>query len=236
MLINTPVIVLKSFAFNDTSIIARCFSRDKGKISFIIKGAYSKKSSKFAHFQPLNYLDVIYRHNQKRELQVLHKVYFKESWTGIIKELLSITLAMTILELTDKTLSFEDPHPNLFKKLVSVLREYDKKKLDPNLLFWFYECSLLTDLGFRPSLQNDNLTGVKIVDPNSGKNSGQILSDLLTKDISTFTFKKIAFKDKKIISDYLWSLICFHFEGMENIKSINVTREIMMGIKSFKNK
>ena len=30
--------------------------------------------------------------------------------------------------------------------------------------------------------------------------------------------------------------MCYHFEGMENIKSMSVTREIMMGIKSFKNK
>ena len=66
---------------------------------------------------------------------------------------------MTILELTDKSLSFEDPHPNLFRTLVKVLRSYNNKDLDPNLLFWFYECSLLKDLGFRPSLQNDQLNG-----------------------------------------------------------------------------
>ena len=129
-MISTQVIVLKSFNYNDNSIIARCFSKDKGKISFIIKGAYSKKSSKFAQFQPLNYLDVIYRHNQKRDLQILHKVNFKESWTKITTELTTITLSMTILELTDKSLSFEDPHPNLFETLVKVLRSYNNKDLD----------------------------------------------------------------------------------------------------------
>ncbi len=236
MLINTPVIVLKSFNYNDNSIIARCFSKDKGKISFIVKGVYSKKSSKFAQFQPLNYLDVIYRHNQKRDLQILHKVNFKESWTKITTELTPITLSMTILELTDKSLSFEDPHPNLFKILVKVLRAYNNKDLDPNLLFWFYECSLLKDLGFRPSLENDHLIGMKVVDPNSGIKSNEILSKLLTEDISNLTIQKIEPKDKKIISDYLWGLMCYHFEGMETIKSMNVTRDIMIGIKSFKNK
>ena len=103
-------------------------------------------------------------------------------------------------------------------------------------MFWFYECSLLKDLGFRPSLQNDNLMGMKTIDPNSGVKSGQILSKLLTEDISRISFQKISSKDKKIISNYLWSLMCYHVEGMENIKSINVTRDIMMGIKSFKNK
>ena len=46
MIINTPAIVLKSFPYGDTSLIARCFSKDNGKISLIIKGARSKKSSK----------------------------------------------------------------------------------------------------------------------------------------------------------------------------------------------
>ena len=217
-------------------MIARCFSKDKGKISFIIKGVYSKKSSKFAQFQPLNYLDVIYKHNQKRDLQILQKANFKESWTKIAKDLTSITLSMTILELTDKSLSIEDPHPNLFKILVKVLRAYNNKDLDSNLLFWFYECSLLKDLGFRPSLQNESLMGLKTIDPNSGIKSSQILFNLLTEDISNLSVQKIESKDKKIISDYLWGLMCYHFEGMENIKSMNVTRDIMMGIKSFKNK
>ena len=70
----------------------------------------------------------------------------------------------------------------------------------------------------------------------SSVKSSQILSELLTEDISNLTVQKIASKDKKIISDYLWSLMCYHFEGMENIKSMNVTKDIMMGIKSFKNK
>ena len=236
MLISTPVIVLNSFLFKDSSIIARCFSKKKGKISFIIKGAFSKRFSKYAQFQPLNYLDVIYRHNPKRELQNLYKVNFIESWTKIITELIPITLSMTILELTDKLLSFDDPHPNLFKTLVSVLREYNKRDLDPNLLFWFYECSLLTELGFRPSLQNDDLTGSKLVDPNSSLESVQILTNLLTNDISNLYSKQITSKDKKIISEYLWGLLCYHFEVMENIKSVNVTRRIMTGIKSFKSK
>jgi DNA repair protein RecO (recombination protein O) len=46
MFIQTPAIVLKSFPYSDTSIIARCFTLEKGKISFIIKGARSKKSGK----------------------------------------------------------------------------------------------------------------------------------------------------------------------------------------------
>ena len=89
---------------------------------------------------------------------------------------------------------------------------------------------------FSSKFKNDHLMGIKTIDPNSGIKSNQILSKLLTEDISNLTIQKIEPKDKKVISDYLWGLMCYHFEGMENIKSMNVTRDIMMGIKSFKNK
>ena len=39
MIINTNAIVLKTFSYGETSLISRCFTEDRGKISFIIKGA-----------------------------------------------------------------------------------------------------------------------------------------------------------------------------------------------------
>ena len=42
MIAQTPAIVLKSFPYGETSIIARCFSKNYGKISLIVKGARIK--------------------------------------------------------------------------------------------------------------------------------------------------------------------------------------------------
>ena len=49
----------------------------------------------------MNYLDVIYKYNPKRELQILYKVNFKESWPKILTDIRAITFSMTILEITD---------------------------------------------------------------------------------------------------------------------------------------
>ena len=46
MIVHTSAIVLKSFPYGDTSLIAQCFSKDKGKIGVIIKGARTKKKPK----------------------------------------------------------------------------------------------------------------------------------------------------------------------------------------------
>ena len=84
MIAQTPAIVLKSFPYGETSIIARCFSRDYGKISLIIKGARRKKKSKASFFEPLSHIDLVYHHKSSRELQVVSKVSFINYWSRIL--------------------------------------------------------------------------------------------------------------------------------------------------------
>ena len=227
MIIHTPAIVLKSFPYGDTSLIARCFSEDKGKISLIIKGARSKKSPKSAQFQPLSYVDVIYYNKPNRELQVLSKVNFRESWPKILEDLRSVTLSMTILEMTEKTLLDEDPHPGLFKTLVDTLRAFNESKADPNILFWFYECALLTHLGFQPNLDKREFPGLTLTDPSAGPNSGLILASLLAEDIENLPTDEVTPADRKIIGDYLWSSLRYHFDELARIKSMDVARKIL---------
>lgn len=227
MIIHTPAIVLKSFPYGDTSLIARCFTKENGKISLIIKGARSKKSPKSAQFQPLSFIDIIYHNKPNRDLQVLSKVNFRESWPKILDDLKSVTLAMAILEMTEKTLHEDDPHPGLFATLVDVLRAFNKRENDPNLLFWFYECALLTHLGFRPNLDKREFQGLMLVDPNSGPNSGLILASLLAENIDDLPNDTVTPDDRKIISDYLWTLLRYHFENLDKMKSLEVARKLL---------
>ena len=69
---------------------------------------------------------------------------------------------MTILEITDKVLSENDPHPSLFVVLKEVLRSYNNTLIDPKLLFWYYECALLSKLGFQPNLEDPKLIGFSL--------------------------------------------------------------------------
>ena len=72
MIINTDAIVLKTFSYGETSLISRCFTKDKGKISFIIKGAKSKKILS-PYFQPLSFINIIYKENEKENFRLYLK-------------------------------------------------------------------------------------------------------------------------------------------------------------------
>ena len=101
------------------------------------------------------------------------------------------------------------------------------KKADPNILFWFYECSLLTHLGFRPDLDQRELPGLVLPDPNSGPNSGIIIKRLLDENIQNLPEELVTPKDRQIISNYLWILMRYHFDGMAKIRSMAVVRQIL---------
>ena len=108
MIINTDAIVLKTFSYGETSLISRCFTKDKGKISFIIKGAKSKKNLISPYFQPLSFINIIYKENEKRELQIISKVSFVQIWTQIPLSLRKMSLSQSILEISDFTLEKND--------------------------------------------------------------------------------------------------------------------------------
>ena len=172
-------------------------------------------------------MDIIYYNKPNRELQVLSKVNFRESWPKILNNLRSITLSVALLEITEKTLLDEDPHPGLFKALVATLRAFNESKADPNILFWFYECALLTHLGFQPNLDNREFPGLTLNDPNAGPNSGLILASLLAEDIENLPTDEVTSTDRKIIGDYLWTSLRYHFDGLSKIKSMEVAKKIL---------
>ena len=227
MFIQTTGIILKSFPYGDTSLIAKCFSKKRGKISLIIKGSRSKKSSKAAHFEPLSYINFIYNYKPNRNLQILSKVSFVEYWSNILNDLHSVTLSMAILDITEKILLDEDPHPDLFSVLKDVLKSYNEKKHNPNLLFWYYECALLIHLGLKPTLDVEKLPGLNLPKLEVGTKSEAIISNLLSGDIKSIDKVSIPKRDSRIISDYLWMLLCYHFDNLNNVKFKKVIKTIL---------
>ena len=228
MIVNTSAIVLKSFSYGESSLIARCFSKKNGKISLIIKGAKKSKSSKAPYFQPLCYIDIVYNHKLNRDLHILSKVNFRQYWSKILDDLYRVSLAMSILELTDKTISDNDPNPSLFLILKEVLNAFNNTLIDPKVLFWFYECALLNNLGFQSNLEDPKLPGLVLPKIKNDSNCIAVLSSLLSGNINQLQKIKVSKQTSSLISDYLWSLIDYHFEGLSSIKSFRVVKKLLL--------
>ena len=190
MIVHSPTIVLRRFSYSDTSIIARCFTREMGKISFIIRGAKRKKSPQSAFYEPMSHLDIVFSHNKRRDLHLVTKASFASTYLNIHKDLKRIAYGMALVELTEKTLIDEDPNKELFDELIAILKIVDSEQTQLNLIYWYYQLRILDLQGFKTDLSDKNLSGLILPDPNQGPNSKNILSTLLSGNIIENDFIK----------------------------------------------
>ena len=227
MIKNSIAIVLKRFPYSETSLIARCFVKDLGKVSFIVHGAHRKKSPMGAYFQPANCLNLVYYFKENRDLQTISKASFDYSWSNIPKDLKKISYAMAMIELTDKCLTDNDSHNNLYSELFSSLKGVENSNSQLNVIYWHYQYSLLTFLGFKPDFQQSELDFIPLPNPYEGPNSKDIFNYFEKgKQIIDKNFNVTA-KDRRVISNYLNACLGIHFEGVKNLKSLKILREIL---------
>ena len=229
MIIDTSAIVLKTFPYGETSLISRCFTKEKGKVSFIIKGAQSKKNLISPYFQPLSCIQIIYNEKEKRDLQIVSKVHFIKIWLKISQSLKKMTLLQSILEITDFSLEVNDPHPRLFESLIEVIGYYENDSVNSNLSFWFYESVVLSEIGFRINLEDEHFVP-KEYESLKLKDGGQckyILQNLINKNFEKISFEKILPRERKKISNFLYNQLCYHLEGFDQLKSFKVAKNIL---------
>lgn len=224
MIISTPAIILKTILYGDTSIISKCFTLRKGKIDVIVKGARSPKSNKSVFFQPFSYVEIIYNEKKNRDLQLLSKVNYIKSWNMLQTSLKSMSYAFAIVEMTDKALEKNDINANLFNILVIVLDGLNKAKIEKNILFWYYEVSLLSELGFEPDFKKTdfNELNIKLVEK-----AINFIKILLNGDIINFHSLIFPKEISRTISNYLQSQLVYHIEGFHKLKSLKIIREIL---------
>ena len=224
MIINTDAIVLKTFSYGETSLISRCFTKDKGKISFIIKGAKSKKNLISPYFQPFSFINIIYKENEKRELQIVSKVSFVQIWTQIPLSLRKMSLSQSILEISDFTLEKNDPYPSLFNILIKTFQIFESGDIDENILFWNYECKILSEMGFMINIEDNFDSG--LINLKTEDKIINTIQKLINGNISDIDLDTISSDNRKNISKFLYQKLCFYFDGFERLKSFRVIKDI----------
>ena len=103
MFINSSAIVLKAIPFSDTSLICRLFTKEKGKISIIAKGARRKKNPLVSILECGNIIRLQYIFKESRDIQLLKEASFSYNIYNIRDNLEKLLTLYTIVEIMDKT-------------------------------------------------------------------------------------------------------------------------------------
>ena len=152
-----PAFVLHRYPFRETSFIVESFTRDRGRIALVARGARRPKSAVrgvLLAFQPL-----LLSWSGKTDLRTLHKA----EWTGGYTPLkgLSLICGFYLNELLLKLLPRDDPHEQLFAVYRDTLEALGRN-VDHAMTLRRFEKSLLRELGYGLMLDRDAETDAPI--------------------------------------------------------------------------
>lgn len=243
----TDAIVLKSLYYGDTSKIARCYTRDYGKISIIAKGVRSGKTLRSGYLDPPNYLSLMFYHNPKRQLQIFSRAEFAAVWPSLKKDMTRLSYGFAVVELIDRAVTGQERHADLFHLMVDTLQAINDSRGKVNRLFWHFEIQVLSLLGFRPALTDCPRchrpldTGYFSLDygellcgrcePEGVRAvSSRALTILRTLKKGTLNDAKgitLNSGDKKEVGGFLKDYLTYHIEGVREVRSLNVLEKLL---------
>jgi len=142
-------IYLGHINYSDSSVIARLYTQEYGKQSFVLKGVRSKKSKKIGLLQPLNFLEISCNYNPSKQLNTIYTLNALSVQNGIALDIRKSTIAMFMAEILNKCIQESEANPMLFGFIKSQINELDNNDFKSYLhIMFMVELSLL--LGIYP--------------------------------------------------------------------------------------
>jgi len=156
----TEAVVLRSLNYGETSQIVTLFTRKKGKLGVMAKGARRTKSSFGSTLQPMAYTQVVFYYKSTRTLQILSESSHVDAFHGLRRDLETLTVGFRVVELIDALLEAEDPQPPVFSLAVQVLRRLDETERRAGNLWPYAQLRLAQRLGIAPSIERARVEAV----------------------------------------------------------------------------
>ncbi|MFI5370304.1 MAG: DNA repair protein RecO [Candidatus Eisenbacteria bacterium] len=152
-LVRTEGVVLRTYPLGDTSRIVVAYSRELGLLRLVAKGA-RKSPNRFGFaLEPLSRSRLMLYHKPDRDLHLVSQAEVLTATGSRITDLTRLTHAHAAIELVDRLVWGEEPHPELYALLVETL---DATCVAPttslSAVTLAFELQTASLLGYRPRL------------------------------------------------------------------------------------
>jgi DNA repair protein RecO (recombination protein O) len=160
MIHRTEAVVLRSMKYGETSRIVTLFTRDRGKITVLARGARLPKSRFGSTLGPMSFIQIVYYYKPTRSIQMLSESSYVQPFNGIGKRLDRITTGLRIIELVHALTQEEEQNPQLFNLLIQSLNRLNVTEGKTDNILPFFQLKLSTILGFSPSINKDDVQAI----------------------------------------------------------------------------
>ncbi len=157
MVISLNAIVLSKIRFKDNDLIVKTYTKQKGVVSYILKGILSsKKNKKIAYFQLLSQLQIETDFKPNRNLHYLKDCKNHHLYTSLHTNIYKSSIALFIAEILALVLNEEEQNDTLFSYIESALLWLDLNDDLANFHLLFL-MNLTKYLGFYPDYTHKEL-------------------------------------------------------------------------------
>lgn len=137
MLEHTPAIVIHSFPYSDSSIIAKTYCEKGGYTSFLAKG-YRKGKKHKASLHPLASVEISYYNKGNTGLKLANKIELSNPHSSILFNPIKSGLAMFLAEWLSLTLNEDqEGDPRFFNWLNKAIEALNEVESVANFHIWF---------------------------------------------------------------------------------------------------
>jgi len=152
MQVKTTGIVLHSINYSDKATIVTIYTRQFGRVSYIVNGVSKKKSIfRSAYLQPLSILELDVFHSPGKEIQRIKDLRSVYSFTGIPFDPIKNVLALFLSEMLFRTLLQREPDESVFLFIENSIQQLDCCENGIANFHLIFLMKLTRYLGFEPN-------------------------------------------------------------------------------------
>ena len=153
----TTGIILHQVKYNDNQSIVSIYTREFGRISYMVRGANKKKSAcRAALLQPLSIVEIDVSHNPKKEIQSIRDMRIAVPFCHIPYNPVKNCLALFMTEVLHKILKHSENDEELYLFIENSVRELDECKEGIGNFHLVFLAQLANRLGFAPDVAEMN--------------------------------------------------------------------------------
>ncbi len=239
MLVKTEAIVLHSIKYGERKMIVDMFTRQTGRLSFVIPLPKSSKSRiKKQYFQPMTLLEIEFDYRPHLQLQQLKDARLLSPYTSIPFSPEKLALSLFSAEFLYHALRSEQQNEALFAYILSSMQwldAVDKGFANFHLAFLMHMSRFL---GFYPNL--DDYSEGSIFDLRAATFSSvapmhsdflqpdeaRLIQLLMRMDFPTMHVYRFSRKERNRILEVLLHYYRLHIPQFPELKSVSVLQEL----------
>lgn len=237
MLTKNKAIVISKLRYRDNDLIVKCFTIQKGLVSYLIRGALksNKGTSKAVYFQLLSQLQIEENFKANQTLQYIREVKIDYVYRSIHTNVYKSSIAMFLAEILSTVLKEEEQNLQLYDYLEVTLKWLDHQEDFSNFHLLFL-LNLTQYLGFYPENTNSeapyfNLSNGMFENQKSNVYSiyGEnltLLKSLLGINFDELKAIKISSKQRQSFLTMLLLYFELHLGSFKKPKSLQVFNQV----------